>query len=191
MSTTFPFGPLPRPPGPPDPPWCDECKRQVWGGYGHSAKCSQRQGAAPDQADRQAGGGLPEAANAPSAPPATRSLKNFGRDLTQNLAALAKANEVREYRAAWKGIVRHAQPTAAAQEVADLIARPLPWALTWRVEEVLRCVPGIGVVKVRHWMMQTRTSHSRTLGGLSRRQRIEIVELVQSWRWAGYRRRVA
>jgi hypothetical protein len=98
-----------------------------------------------------------------TAPPLTRD---------QRLEALTEANRIRVVRAAVKRELRTARsPTA---RVRRLIKAPPDDLLTMRVEELLESVPKLGEVKVGKVMRRAGASPSKTLGGLTERQRAAL-----------------
>lgn len=91
------------------------------------------------------------------------------RTAEQRLASLDRANAIRFYRAALKRRMR-----AGLVDVAALVADPAPELQTMRVEKLLRAIPGWGATKTRKVLRELRISESKTLGGLSDRQRREL-----------------
>ena len=63
--------------------------------------------------------------------------------------------------------------------LADVLAKPADWVLTAKVHDLLLCVPGVGAVKAAKLLQQCRVSGSKTVGGLSDRQRSELVALLR------------
>jgi hypothetical protein len=53
---------------------------------------------------------------------------------------------------------------------------PPEWAATWKVADVLRAVPGMGPVKAARLLRRAQVAESKTLGGLSPRQRDALAE---------------
>lgn len=95
------------------------------------------------------------------------------RSLDQKRAALRKANQVRFARAALKRRL-------ATKEIrpAQVLADPPACALGMRAFDVIRARGGWGVSKTRRLMVSARVSESKTVGGLSDRQRAELVQLL-------------
>jgi S13-like H2TH domain len=89
------------------------------------------------------------------------------------LRALAKANEVRVARAQLKRGV-----AAGRLEPAQLVAEPPSCVETAKVRELLLVVPGIGPVRADRVLARCRIAHTKTIAGLSDRQRAELVELL-------------
>lgn len=92
------------------------------------------------------------------------------RSASQRQSALARANAIRVKRAALKRDLK-----AGERQLADVLHRPADWVMTAKVHDLLLCVPGIGAVKAARMLQQCRVSGSKTVGGLSDRQRIELV----------------
>ena len=92
------------------------------------------------------------------------------RSLQQRLDALGRANEVRSRRAQLKRDLK-----AGRVSLAAVLADPPEWADTMRVFDLMRAAPKLGRVKVNKILQQARISPSKMLGGLSERQRGELV----------------
>lgn len=93
------------------------------------------------------------------------------RSLDQRLAALERANRVRSARAALKRDLK-----AGRVALEQLLEDPPDWLLTARIGELLLAVPKLGSVKVRRRLALCAIAPSRTLGGLTVRQRRELLE---------------
>jgi hypothetical protein len=98
------------------------------------------------------------------------------RSLEQRQAALAHANEVRCQRARLKRDLK-----AGRQCVLDLVCDPPEWAANMKLIDLLIAVPKFGSVKVHNVLRRCQISPSKTLGGMSQRQRDELVGLL-IWR---------
>ena len=96
------------------------------------------------------------------------------RSASQRQTALARANAIRVQRAALKRDLKGGDSL-----LADVLERPAEWVLTAKVHDLLLCVPGIGAVKAAKLLQQCRVSGSKTVGGLSDRQRSELVALLR------------
>lgn len=92
------------------------------------------------------------------------------RSLHQRLEALQKANTVRTKRAELKKDLK-----VGRAAIHDLLLDPPDVILTAKVADLLVAVPKCGCVKAGKILQQCRISPSRTIGGLSARQRAEIV----------------
>jgi hypothetical protein len=99
------------------------------------------------------------------------------RSVVQRMEALQRANDVRGYRAAIKQDIRHRE-----KETVDVLATPEPELATMKVFELLLATPKVGRVKANKLLAQCRISPSKTVGGLSERQRGELVALLQGHR---------
>jgi hypothetical protein len=96
------------------------------------------------------------------------------RSLTQRMDALARANEIRTRRARLKRDLKggHAQ-------IHGLLLDPPDYLLTAKVFDLLLAVPKYGRVKVNRILTYCRISPSKTIGGLSERQRNELVSYLR------------
>lgn len=92
------------------------------------------------------------------------------RSLEQRMEALARANQIRSRRAVLKRDLKHG--------LADprlLILQPPDHLLTMKLFDLLLAVPKYGRTKTNRLLVRCRISPSKTIGGLSERQRAEIV----------------
>jgi hypothetical protein len=96
-----------------------------------------------------------------------------GRSPEQRLRALAKANEVRLARAQLKREV-----ATGRLALARVLADPPTCAQTAKVRELLLVVPRIGPARADRVLARCRIAHAKTVGGLSDRQRAELVALL-------------
>ncbi len=96
------------------------------------------------------------------------------RSLVQRMEALARANDIRTRRAQLKRDLK-----AGRQPIHELLLRPPDYLLTAKVFDLLLAVPKYGRVKVNKILSHCRISPSKTLGGLSERQRGELVTLMR------------
>ena len=96
------------------------------------------------------------------------------RSASQRHSALARANAIRVKRAGLKRDLK-----AGDRQLADVLQRPAEWVLTAKVHDLLLCVPGVGAVKAAKLLQQCRVSGSKTVGGLSDRQRSELIALLR------------
>jgi hypothetical protein len=97
------------------------------------------------------------------------------RSLDQRMRALAGANEIRFYRARLK-----CDLATGAVSAIDTLLAPTPQINTMKVEELLKAIPAIGPIKAATMLRAARASHSKTVGGLSDRQRRELVALLRT-----------
>jgi hypothetical protein len=93
------------------------------------------------------------------------------RSLDQRLDALARANDVRSRRAALKAELKRGDAN-----ICDVIAAPPEFMLTAKVIDLLMAAPKRGRVKSARIMEQCRISPSKTVGGLSERQRAALLD---------------
>jgi hypothetical protein len=111
-------------------------------------------------------------------PPVTESLPKPiaapERSLVQRMEALARANDVRSRRAQLKRDLK-----AGRQPIHELLLRPPEFLETAKVFDLLLAVPKYGRVKVNKILSQCKISPSKTVGGLSQRQRTELVALMR------------
>ena len=96
------------------------------------------------------------------------------RSLLQRMDALAKANEIRSRRAQLKRDLK-----AGRQPIHELLLSPPEYLETAKVFDLLLAVPKYGRVKVNKILSQCKISPSKTVGGLSQRQRGELVTLMR------------
>lgn len=99
------------------------------------------------------------------------------RSLAQRMEALQRANDIRSRRAQLKRDLK-----AGRESVERLVADPPEWAETMKVWDALMATPKWGRVKVNRALAWMRISPSRTLGGLSARQRGELLALLRGRR---------
>lgn len=111
---------------------------------------------------------------APSTATAAKHSAAPERSLTQRLDALNRANDVRTRRAKLKKDLKGGRAS-----IHTLLLEPPDYVLTAKVFDVLLAVPKYGRVKVNKVLTQCRISPSKTLGGLSERQRNELVRLLR------------
>src|ERR1700761_792164 len=111
-------------------------------------------------------------------PPVTESfskpLAAPERSLVQRMEALQRANDIRSRRARLRSYLK-----AGPQPIHELLLEPPDYLLTAKVFDLLLAVPKYGRVKVNKVLGQCRISPSKTLGGLSERQRAELVALMR------------
>ena len=90
------------------------------------------------------------------------------------MTALKRANDIRTKRAMLKRSLKDGRANPQA-----LLLSPPEYILTAKVSELLLAVPKYGQVKVNKILGQCRISPSKTIGGLSERQRSELVSHLQ------------
>ena len=96
------------------------------------------------------------------------------RSLDQRLDALRRANEIRSLRAQLKKELK-----SGALSVEKVISDPKDFVLTAKVFDIIVAAPKYGKVKATRLLNQCRISQGKTLGGLSTRQREELVDLLK------------
>lgn len=96
------------------------------------------------------------------------------RSLVQRKEALGKANEIRTGRATLKRNLK-----GGRVKVHDLLLDPPQYIETMKVFDLLLATPKRGKVKVNKLLVQCRISPSKTIGGLSQRQRTELVSMLR------------
>jgi hypothetical protein len=87
--------------------------------------------------------------------------------------ALRRANEIRTARAQLKKDLKTGEIT-----IRDIIAEPPEYVMTAKVFDMLMAVPKCGKVKATRFLNHCRISQGKTMGGLSERQRNELLELL-------------
>ena len=96
------------------------------------------------------------------------------RSFDQRMEALRRANEIRVRRAQLKKDLK-----AGVVSVEDILSDPPSYVETAKVIDILMAVPKFGRVKAARFLNQCRISQSKTVGGLSERQRAELVSLLR------------
>ena len=96
------------------------------------------------------------------------------RSFTQRMEALKRANEIRTQRARLKRDLK-----AGRAQIQALLLDPPEYLLTAKVFDLLLAVPKYGRVKANRILTQCRISPSKTIGGLSERQRNELVSYLR------------
>lgn len=111
----------------------------------------------------------------PAAPPTSKpQIGAPERSLTQRMEALRRANEIRTERATLKRELK-----AGRAQIHPLLLDPPEYLQTAKVFDLLLAVPKYGRVKVNRILTQCRISPSKTIGGLSQRQRTELVSYLR------------
>jgi hypothetical protein len=96
------------------------------------------------------------------------------RSLVQRMEALGKANDIRIERAEFKRDLK-----AGREKVHDYLLDPPEWLETMKVFDILLAMPKYGRVKSNKILVQCGMSPSKTLGGMSQRQRAELVSMLR------------
>ena len=94
------------------------------------------------------------------------------RSLDQRMDALKRANDVRVRRAKLKKDLKEGKV-----EIEQILGNPPEYVSTAKVIDILMAVPKFGRVKAARFLNTCRISQSKTVGGLSDRQRAELIDL--------------
>ena len=97
------------------------------------------------------------------------------RSLDQRMEALQRANDVRVRRAQLKRDLKGGQAS-----IETILLEPPEWVETAKVFDMLMAVPKFGRVKAARFLNTCRISQSKTVGGLSDRQRAELIGLFNA-----------
>ena len=96
------------------------------------------------------------------------------RSLDQRMEALQRANDIRVRRAQLKKDLKD-----GSVQIETILLDPPEYVSTAKVFDMLLAVPKYGRVKTNRILNQCRISPSKTIGGLSERQRTELVSLLR------------
>ena len=94
------------------------------------------------------------------------------RSLDQRMDALKRANDVRVRRAQLKKDLKEGNV-----RIEQILGNPPDYVSTAKVVDLLMAVPKFGRVKATRFLSTCRISPSKTVGGLSDRQRAELIGL--------------
>jgi hypothetical protein len=94
------------------------------------------------------------------------------RSLDQRMEALQRANDIRVRRARLKKDLKDGRV-----QIEAILMDPPEYVSTAKVFDMLMAVPKFGRVKAARLLNHCRISQSKTVGGLSERQRAELVGL--------------
>ena len=97
------------------------------------------------------------------------------RSLDQRMEALQRANDIRVRRAQLKKDLKDGRA-----HIESILLDPPDYVSTAKVFDMLMAVPKFGRVKAARLLNQCRISQSKTVGGLSERQRAELVNLFNN-----------
>jgi hypothetical protein len=92
----------------------------------------------------------------------------------QRMRALRRANEIRSARAQLKRDLK-----AGKVKIEQLLRDPPEYVLSAKAFDMIVAVPKYGRVKANKILTQCRISPSKTIGGLSERQRGELVAFLR------------
>lgn len=162
-----------------DMKYCPKCEQEtaIENGHGRCSWCSgplYATRAAAERAAELAAAPAPKPdATATAGPAPERDPGQAGgfedRSLAQRQEALRLANEIRQCRAELKRDLK-----AGRESARQILLRPPEYANTMKVFDLLLAMPKWGRVKVNKALVHAATSPSKTLGGLSDRQRMEL-----------------
>ena len=110
----------------------------------------------------------------PMPAPVKTSAATPERSLDQRMDALKRANDIRTSRAKLKKDLK-----AGKASIHALLLDPPEYVMTAKVFDMLLAVPKYGRVKTNRILNQCRISPSKTIGGLSERQRAELVSQLR------------
>lgn len=96
------------------------------------------------------------------------------RSITQRREALVHANEIRSYRAGLKRDLK-----ARRRSVAEVILHPEPEVQSMKLGDLLLAAPSLGKVKANKVLAHSRLSASKSLGGLTERQRKDVLHSLR------------
>jgi len=96
------------------------------------------------------------------------------RSRDQRMEALKRANDIRVRRAKLKKDLKDGRV-----RVQTILGNPPAYVESAKVFDILMAVPKFGRVKAARFLNQCRISQSKTVGGLSDRQRAELVGLFE------------
>jgi hypothetical protein len=88
------------------------------------------------------------------------------------MEALKRANDIRVRRAQLKKDLKDGRV-----RIESILVKPPEYVETAKVFDILMAVPKFGRVKAARFLNQCRISQSKTVGGLSERQRAELLGL--------------
>lgn len=100
------------------------------------------------------------------------------RSLAQKMDALRRANGVRSRRARFKAQIKRKSSAEAGQQAKEVLTEVPDWAETLKALDLLLAIPKVGRVKANRILNTCRISPSKTVGGLSERQREELLVKV-------------
>ena len=92
----------------------------------------------------------------------------------QRMRALQRANEIRSARAQLKRDLK-----GGKAKIEKLLLDPPEYVLSAKAFDMILAVPKYGRVKANKILTQCRISPSKTIGGLSERQRAELVHMLR------------
>ena len=97
------------------------------------------------------------------------------RSQQQRMEALRRANDIRSERARLKDSLRYGDVG-----ITDVLSDPPPCVATAKVLDLVLAVPKYGRVKANKLLERCRVSSSKTVNGLTPRQRKELLDMLGS-----------
>jgi hypothetical protein len=97
------------------------------------------------------------------------------RSQQQRMEALRRANDIRSERARLKESLRNGDAA-----ISDVLSDPPPCVATAKVLDLVLAVPKYGRVKANKLLERCRVSSSKTVNGLTPRQRKELLDMLGS-----------
>lgn len=120
---------------------------------------------------------MPRSAYRPRTRPATTS-EPPARSHEQRLSALKRANEIRTWRAGFKRQLKSQPAERSKGATCAAILAPAAKLESMQVVRLLRATRGVGPVKANRVLRAALVSPSKTLGGLTERQRSMLVAML-------------
>jgi hypothetical protein len=96
------------------------------------------------------------------------------RSLQQRMEALARANKIRLRRAQFKRDLK-----AGKVRAHEFLMQPPEWLESMKIFDLVMAVPKYGRAKTNQVLNLVRISPSRTVGGMSDRQRQELISKLR------------
>jgi S13-like H2TH domain len=97
------------------------------------------------------------------------------RSQQQRMDALRRANDIRSERARLKEALRNGDI-----DITEVLSDPPPCVSTAKVLDLVLAVPKYGRVKANKLLERCRVSSSKTVNGLTPRQRKELLDMLSS-----------
>jgi hypothetical protein len=104
----------------------------------------------------------------------TMMMPSPARSREQQLEALRRANAIRSARARLKAQLRATPRPEATASTAQLVRQPVEAIDTMKVAALIGSCPGMGPVATRNLLRRLHISPSKTIVGLSPRQRQQL-----------------
>lgn len=95
------------------------------------------------------------------------------RSLEQRMAALARGNDIRIKRSRLKKDVK-----AGREKLSAYLDEPPAWLETAKLRDLLLSMPGYGPVRADKLLLRVGAAPSKTMGGLTDRQRLAVLAAV-------------